>query len=125
MANDVSQRIEEALEKLVSITEKSVNLRKDHKQNIILSVSSLRKEISTMKMQLKNVEDERKKLIVEVRNIKEANPREDTQTTRKVAPSLDHTQKNTRSEVQQVAPADDERKLFSEVVQKKATNVTG
>jgi hypothetical protein len=70
-------------------------------------------------MQLKSAEDERKKLMEEVRNIKEANARGDSQTTRQVAPSLDHTQKNTRSEVQQVAPADGGSKLYSEAVKKE------
>jgi hypothetical protein len=72
-----------------------------------------------MKTQLKSAEDERKKLMEEVRNIKEANARGDSQTTRQAAPSLDHTQKNTRSEVQQVAPADGGSKLYSEAVKKE------
>jgi len=46
MVDDVNQRVGDALEKLVSITEKRGNLRKDQKQNILLSVSVLRKEFS-------------------------------------------------------------------------------
>ena len=46
MVDDVNQRVGDGLEKLVSITEKRGNLRKDQKQNILLSVSVLRKEFS-------------------------------------------------------------------------------
>jgi len=113
----VNQRIEDALEKLVSITEKSGNLRKDLKQDILVSVSTLRKEISTMKVQLKSAEDEQKKLREEVKNAKEAKARGESRTTRQVAPSLDHIQQYTRSRVQQVTPSDGgKRKLFSEAV---------
>jgi hypothetical protein len=45
----------------VNITEKSGNLRKDLNQDILVSVSSLRKEFSKTQIQLKNVEDEQKK----------------------------------------------------------------
>jgi len=82
MADDVNQRIEDALEKLVNITEKSGNLRKGFKQDILVSVSTLRKEISIMKMQLKSAEDEQKKLREEVKNAKEAKARGESRTTR-------------------------------------------
>ena len=75
MADDVNQRIKDALETLVSITEKSGNLRKDLKQDILVSVSSLRKELSKLKMQLKRAEDEQKKLREEVKNAKEEKAR--------------------------------------------------
>ena len=52
MADDVIHLIEDALETLVFITEKSGNLRRDLKQDILISVSSLRKELSKLKMQL-------------------------------------------------------------------------
>jgi hypothetical protein len=117
MADDVNQRIEDALETLVNITEKSGNLRKGFKQDILVSVSTLRKEISIMKMQLKSAEDEQKKLREEVKNAKEAKARGESRTTRQVAPSLDHIQQYTRSGVQQVIPSDGgKRKLFSEAV---------
>ena len=75
MADDVSQHIEDALENLVSITEKSGNLRNDLKQDILVSVSTIRKEIYTMKVHLKSAEEEQKKLREEVKNAKELKAR--------------------------------------------------
>jgi len=46
MADDVNQHVEDAFKILVSITEKSVNLRKDLKKDILESVSTLRREFS-------------------------------------------------------------------------------
>jgi small-conductance mechanosensitive channel len=110
----------QSLNPLPSITEKSGKFRKDLKQDILVSVSTLRKEISTMKMQLKSAEDEQKKIREEVKNAKEAKARGDSRTTRQVAPSLDHIQQYTRSGVQQVTPSDGgRRKLFSEAVKKE------
>jgi len=60
MADDVNQRVEDAFQTLVSITEKGGNLRKDSKNDILISVSTLRKEFSQLKVQLKNVNDENK-----------------------------------------------------------------
>ena len=110
----------QSLNPLLSITEKSGKFRKDLKQDILVSVSTLRKEISTMKMQLKRAEYEQKKLRVEVKNAKEAKARRDSRTTRQVTPSLDHIQQYTRSGMQQVTPSDGgRRKLFSEAVKKE------
>ena len=71
MADYLNQRIEYALETLVCITEKSGNLRKDLKQDILVTVSSFRKDLSKLKMHLKWAEDEQKKLREEVKNAKE------------------------------------------------------
>jgi hypothetical protein len=62
MADDVNQRIEEALETLVSIAGNSWNLRKDLKQDLLTSVSILRKEFYTLKSQILTVKDEQRKL---------------------------------------------------------------
>ena len=51
MAHDVNQRVEDTLETLVSIT-KNGNLRKDLKQDILVSVSVLRKDFSILKCQI-------------------------------------------------------------------------
>ena len=123
MADNVNQRIEDALETLVSITEKSGNLRKDLKQDILVLVSSLRKEISKLKMQLKRAEDKQKKLREEVKNAKEEKARGDSQTTIQVTPPLDHMQQYTRIGVQLVLPSEGgQRKLFSEAVKTEDNN---
>ena len=56
---------------LVSITEKSGNLRKDLKQDILVSVSTLGKKFSNLKIQIKNAKYEHKKLREEVKNAKD------------------------------------------------------
>jgi len=68
MADDVKQRVVDALEELVSITEKRGNLRKDLKHDILLSVSVLRKEFSNLKCQLKTEKYEQKKPREEFKN---------------------------------------------------------
>jgi hypothetical protein len=51
MADEEKQWVEDAFETLVSITEKGGNLRKDLKNDILVSVSTLRKEFSHLKNQ--------------------------------------------------------------------------
>jgi gas vesicle protein len=62
MADDVNQRVEDAFKILVNINEKSVNLRKHLKKNILETLSTLRKEFSSLKIELKNVNEENKEL---------------------------------------------------------------
>jgi hypothetical protein len=59
MADDVSQCVEDEFNTLVSITEKSGNLRKDLKKYILVLVNTLRKEFSKLKIQLETVNEER------------------------------------------------------------------
>jgi predicted nucleic acid-binding Zn-ribbon protein len=59
----------------VSITEKSGNLRKDLKKDILESVNTLRKEFSQLKIQLETVNEKRKKLREEVKNATEETAR--------------------------------------------------
>jgi len=54
MADKEDQHVENAFDILVSITEKSGNLRKDLRQDILQSVSTLRKVFVEMKTQLEN-----------------------------------------------------------------------
>jgi DNA-binding MarR family transcriptional regulator len=60
MVDDVNQRVQDAFQTLVSITEKGGNLRKDLKNDILILVSTLGKEFSQLKVQLKNVNNENK-----------------------------------------------------------------
>ena len=79
MADDVNQRVEDALEKLVSITERSGNLRKDLKQDTLESVSVLWKEFSILKCQIETEREEPKELREEVKNAKDELVRRDKQ----------------------------------------------
>lgn len=67
----MNQRVEDAFKTLVSITEKSGNLRKDLKKDILESVSTLTKEFSHLKIHLENVNKECKKLREDVKNAME------------------------------------------------------
>lgn len=120
MADDANQRVEDALEKLVSIIEKSGNLRKDLRQDILESVSAIRKEFSMLKSQIKTEKNEQNKLREEVRNAKDEMARRDRLTTRQVAPSLDHTHEPTSSGDQLLLPpGGGRRKLYSEVTKQE------
>jgi predicted nucleic acid-binding Zn-ribbon protein len=91
MADDVNQRVEDVFNTLVSITEKSGNLSKDLKKDILVSVSTLRKEFSQLKIQLETVNEEHRKLRDEVKNVtEEMAGRRDSQSVRQVVPTLDH-----------------------------------
>jgi len=122
MAYDVNRRVEDALEKLVSITERSGNLRKDLKQDIIVSESVLRKEFSILKCQIKTEKEEQMKLREEVKDAKDELVRRDRQTTRQVAPSLDHMQQVTCNGDQLGLPSGGERRMLYSEITKKAEN---
>ena len=92
--------------------------RKDLKKDIPESVSTLRKEFSQLIIQLQNVNEEHKELREEVKNATEETARRrDSQSVRKVAPSLFHMQQSPRGGARQVLPSEDgRRKLYSEMV---------
>ena len=68
MAAEEKQQVNDALETLVSVTEKSGKLRKDLKQDIHESVSKLRKLFSHLMNQLETVKHEYSKYREEVKN---------------------------------------------------------
>ena len=88
------------------------------KNDILESVSTLRKVFSKMKTQLKNKSEENKKLSKEFMKVTEEMVRmRNSQPVIQVAPSLDHKQEISRSEAQPVPPSEGRRKkLFVEVL---------
>ena len=99
MADDENQCVENVFNTLVSITEKSGNLRKELKNDILELVSTLRKVFPKIKTQLKTKSGENKKLSEEVMKVMEEMVRmRDNQPVRQVVPSLDHMQQTSRSE---------------------------
>jgi len=105
MADDEDQQVENAFDTLVSITDKSGNFRKDMKQDILQSVSTLRKVFAKMKTQLQNKSKENKKLSEDVMKVTEEMERtRDSYPARQVAPSLDHRQHTYSGESRQVLP---------------------
>jgi hypothetical protein len=71
MADEDDKCVEDAFDALVSITEKSGNLRKGLKKDILENVSILRKVFSKMKTQIENKSGDNKKLIDEVMKVRE------------------------------------------------------
>ena len=116
MADEESQRAKCVFKTLVNITEKSGKLRKDLRNDILESVSILRKVFSNLKTQLDITSDENKKLKVEVKKAQEAMvERRERQTARQVAPSLDNMQQTPSSHVRQLSPpAARNRKISSQ-----------
>jgi hypothetical protein len=115
MADDGNQHVEDASKILMSITEKSGNLRKDLKNDILESVNTLRKVVCKMKTQLEIKSEENMRLSKEVMEVTEEMARRiDRQSVRHVAPSLDQKQWTSRNGARLVLPSEDSRtKLFS------------
>jgi len=118
MATEDKQRADDALETLLSITEKSGNLRKDLKNDIHESVSTLRKAFILIYKQLNEVKEEYNRYRKKVNNtIKGEGWGEITQTDGQVATSVDYTLRPQEKSTQQIVPPiGGRRKLFSEVV---------
>ena len=117
MAYDVNRRVEDAFETLVSMTEKSADLRKDLKNNICISVSTIRKEFFQMKVQLQNVNDENKNINEEVKSAtKKAATRRYSHTARQVALFLHHRQQPERGVRQVLPPERGRRKFYADEV---------
>jgi len=72
------------------------------KQDILVSVSNLRKEFSNFKIQLKNAKDEHNKLNEEFKNANDEMARRDIQSGRQVMPSRYHMQLSAKTAVQLV-----------------------
>ena len=113
MAAEEKLRVTEALETLLSITEKSGNLRKDLKNDIHESVSTLRKAFNSICKQLDSVKEEYSSYRKEVKNTKN---REATgglyQATEQEATSVDYTLQTRNNTQQIVTPTDGERRLL-------------
>jgi len=118
MADDENQEVENAFNKLVSITDKSGNIRKDLKEDILQSVSILMKLFAKMKTRLENKCKENKKLREEVMKITEEMERtRDSYPAREVAPSMDHRQHAYSGEARYLFPSEVSRsKLFSDIL---------
>jgi hypothetical protein len=106
----------------VNITENSGKQTKELRNDILESVSILRKVIFNLKSQLDIKSEENKKLKVEVNKAQEAMvERRERQDTRQVAPSLDNKQQTPNSRVRLLSPpAGSNRKqqlLFSEALE--------
>jgi hypothetical protein len=115
--------VNDALEMLLSITEKSGNLRKDLKNDIHESVSTLRKAFDLIYKQLDSVKEEYNSCREEVKNtMKGEGTGGIIQTNEQVAASIDYTLQAWNNNMQIVPPIGGGRKLYSEVVKNKDNN---
>jgi uncharacterized membrane protein YgaE (UPF0421/DUF939 family) len=89
---DHDEHVENMLDALVIITEKSGNLRKDLEKDILVqNIITQRKVFSKLKTQIENKSEENKTLRDEVMKVTEEMVRmRDSQPVRHEAPSLDH-----------------------------------
>jgi len=89
MDDDVSQRIEDALNLIVNITDKSGNMNKELKKSVHEAVSNLRNLIFALKSDLQEETEENNQTQNEVNLLNDALQKwESTSTTRQVAPSV-------------------------------------
>jgi len=88
-ADDVSQRIEDALNLIVNLTDKSGNMKKELKKSVHEAVSNFRNLIFALKSNLQEKTEENNRMQSEVNLLKDALQKwESTSTTRQVAPSV-------------------------------------
>ena len=117
MADDTNLQLESALSTLLSITEKSGNLRKDLKQDIVQSVSTLRNIFVNLK---NSAEEQMTKISLLESEVKKAKAmhqgRRDANLSAREPPSRDGTGKLSAAGTKQVLPSlGGARKLYSEV----------
>ena len=89
MADDVSLQIEKALNSIINSTDKRGNLKKELRQQIHTTVSSLRKLVHSHSSELLDTKQENKKLCTEVKQLKDTLDKErSTTSARQVATSV-------------------------------------
>jgi len=89
MADDVSFQIENALNSIINSTDKSGNCKKELRQEIHTTVSSLRKLVHSLRNELLDTKQENKKMSMEVKQLKDTLDKErSTTTARQVATSV-------------------------------------
>jgi hypothetical protein len=123
MAEDTEDGVEDAFKFLVSITERSSNLRKDLKKEILEAVSSLRHYFDQIQTNLECKREANKILQSEVKACKEEIEwlrNWASSSSGQVAPSKDMERKETTTACHGPASAGRAGKLYSEVAQTEA-----
>jgi len=117
MADDVNEGVERALKCLVSVTERSSNLRIDLKQDILEAVSSLRNYFVHVQTNLEAKTAAHKELEREIKQRKDEIQRSRgivSSRTTHVEPSYDLIRRQTSDARQVLTPNGKDRKLYSE-----------
>jgi hypothetical protein len=121
MADDVRQQIENALNTIVSLMEKSGNLKKELKHSIHKTVSNLRKLVFILKSNLPEKTEESNKMRNEVKQLKATLEKwKSTTSARQATLSVTcFTDLTNRVTVVTSPPSGGKKKLFSEVLSGK------
>jgi regulator of replication initiation timing len=88
MADDISLQIDNALNAIFTVTEKSGNLKKELRYEIHETISHLRKLVATLKNELTVKMDKNNKMSIEVKQFKDALDKKSTTPSRLVATSV-------------------------------------
>jgi hypothetical protein len=118
MADDVSQRNENALNTIVNLTDKSGNLKKELKKAIHETVSNLRNQIFILKSNLLEKTEENDRTLKKVKQLKDTLERwKSTPSARLAAPSAtSNTGLTCRGTAVSIPPSGGKNKLFYEVL---------
>ena len=121
MDDDVSQRIEDALNLIVNLTNKSGNMNKELKKSVHEAVSNLRNLIFALKSDLQEETEENNQTQNEVNLLNDALQKwESTSTTRHVAPSVtSRLGLTSRGTADAAPPIGAKKKQFSKVLSRK------
>jgi len=121
MADDVNQQIDDALNKIVKLTDQSGNLKKEYKREIHETVSSLRNLIFTLKENLNGRTSEDSQLQNEVNELKkDLEAYKQTHTVGQVAPSIGSPLELTRRrKVVSTQPTDGRKELYADALKGK------
>jgi len=89
MADNVSLQIEKALNSIINSTDKSSNLNKELRQEIHITVRSLRKLVHSLRSELLDTKQVNQKMCTEVKQLKDTLDKERAMTSaRQVATSV-------------------------------------
>ena len=118
MADDVSQQIENVLNTIVNLTEKSGNLKKELKHSIHESVSTLRLLVLSLKSDLLGKTEENNKSRNEVKQLKDTLEKmRSTTSVRQLAPSVtSFPEPTSQGTAISTPPSGGKKKLFSDVL---------
>jgi gas vesicle protein len=92
MADDVSLQIEDALNSIINTTDKSGHLKRELREEIHTTVSSLRKLVHSLRNELQDTKQEHQNMCMEVKQLKDTLDKERATTSaRQVATSVNDT----------------------------------
>jgi hypothetical protein len=118
----LNEQLHQALNSIINSADKSGNLKKELRQEIHITVSSLRKLVHSLTSDLLNTKQENQKLCMEVKQLKDTLDKErSTTSARQVATSINDNVALANSwTTTPAAPISGEKKvLYSEIVGRK------